>query len=144
MNPATESQSSISVPCPLNLWASRPTTKVTGATAAYQGPGLVTAQKSPKGEGVSCWEELVLDSDFCPDPDLICTDVIGQYWHSPERAHSPQSWTWGWCRCPLYIGAQPGAQSCPGLSSSSWLGHWEHCGCWCAGLWLTPTLFLCE
>lgn len=54
-------------------------------TVGLQWHGLVTAQKSLKGDGASCREELVLDSDFCPDPDLICTDVIIQYWHSSER-----------------------------------------------------------
>lgn len=52
---------------------------------SINGIGLVTAQKSSKGDGTSCREELVLDSDFCPDPDLICSDVISKYWHSSER-----------------------------------------------------------
>lgn len=42
-----------------------------------------------KGDGASCREELVLDSDFCPDPDLIYTDVISQYWPNPERLLIP-------------------------------------------------------
>lgn len=54
-------------------------------TTGHQWQGLVTAQKSLKGDGASCREELVLDSDFCPDPDLICADVISQYWHSSDR-----------------------------------------------------------
>lgn len=42
-----------------------------------------------KGDGASCREELVLASDFCPDPDLIYTDVISQYWPNPERLLIP-------------------------------------------------------
>lgn len=33
--------------------------------------------------------ESWISPDFCPDPDLICSDVISQYCHSPGDSSFP-------------------------------------------------------